>query len=63
MRAGHDYEQYAMECKRWAANAGTDAERKTYLEMAEAWKRVALVQADVRRQSEFEIAFAERTTH
>ncbi len=47
----NDYQQYAHQCARWAAQANNDNERETFLEMAKAWKRIALVDQDVTRQS------------
>jgi hypothetical protein len=46
-----DYRQYANQCARWAAEAINDYEREAFLEMARAWKRIALVEQDVTRQS------------
>ena len=46
-----DYRQYAHECARRAAEAKDDQDRRTFLEMAKAWTRVALVEQDVTRQS------------
>lgn len=48
------YRQYAKECIRWATEAKTDNERDTLVEMARAWRRVALVETDVMRQSLFD---------
>lgn len=45
------YRQYARQCVEWAAEANNDYERETFLQMAKAWKRVALVERDVARQS------------
>ena len=49
-----EYQQYAGECIRWAAKANTEGERRTFLEMADAWTRVALVRTDVATQSAFD---------
>jgi hypothetical protein len=54
-----NYRQYGKECIRWATEAKTDNERDTLVEMARAWRRVALVESDVMRQSLFD-AFNER---
>jgi hypothetical protein len=35
------YRQYAAECFRLASEAKTEADRKTLLELAAAWKKVA----------------------
>jgi len=45
-----EYQRYAHECLRWAAKAATEQERLTFLQMADAWTRVALVRADVATQ-------------
>ena len=42
------YQQYAHQCARWVAQADNYNERETFLEMAQAWKRIALVEQDVR---------------
>ncbi len=49
-----DYRQYAQECIRWAADAKSDKDRETFVEMARAWSRVALVERDLIRQSLFD---------
>ena len=51
MTALSDYQQYAHQCARRAAQANNDNERETFLEMAKAWRRIALVDQDVTRQS------------
>lgn len=51
MTALSDYQQYAHQCARRAAQANNDNERETFLEMAKAWRRIALVEQDVTRQS------------
>ena len=51
MTALIDYQQYAHQCPRRAAQANNDNERETFLEMAKAWRRIALVEQDVTRQS------------
>jgi hypothetical protein len=38
-----EYQQYARKCILWAARAATEEERRAFLEMADAWTRVALV--------------------
>ena len=48
MTALSDYQQYAHQCARWVAQADNNNERETFLEMAQAWKRIALVEQDVR---------------
>ena len=45
-----DYRHYAQECIRGAARAKTEKERKTFLEMAHAWTRVALAASDGAKQ-------------
>jgi hypothetical protein len=54
MTALSDYQQYAHQCARRAAQANNDNERETFLEMARAWRRIALVEQDVTRQSMLE---------
>jgi hypothetical protein len=54
MTALSNYRQYAKECSRWATEAKTDNDRDTLVEMARAWRRVALVESDVMRQSLFD---------
>ena len=46
MTSPYDYQQYAQECVRSAAQAKTERERKAFLEMANAWTRVALAASD-----------------
>jgi hypothetical protein len=46
----NDYRQYAQECVRWAAEATSHDDRQTFLEMAKAWTRIALVEHDVTKQ-------------
>ncbi len=38
-----EYQEYARECILWAAKAATEEERRAFLEMADAWTRVALL--------------------
>jgi hypothetical protein len=47
-----EYREYADECLAWAKTAGSDKERRSFLQMAETWLRAA-VQAEQseRRQS------------
>jgi hypothetical protein len=54
MRNVDEYRQYAQECIRWASEAQDDQERRTFIEMAKAWTRVALVEHDVARQSQLD---------
>jgi hypothetical protein len=54
------YQQYIRECMRWAAKAQTEEERLTFLEMADAWTRVAFVVSDGFRQSAFDANVAKR---
>jgi hypothetical protein len=41
MSTSDEYLQYAEECMAWARKAETDAERKTFLDMARAWTTAA----------------------
>jgi hypothetical protein len=41
MPTPEEYRQYAAECVAWAKEAATDAERETFLQMAEDWLRAA----------------------
>ena len=45
-----EYQYYSSQCLRCAAGAKTEEERQAFLEMADAWTRIALVQHDVSRQ-------------
>ena len=45
-----EYLYYARQCSKWAATATNPEERRVFLEMADAWTRVALVQEDVTKQ-------------
>jgi hypothetical protein len=36
-----EYRKFSEECLRWARNAKTDEERKTFLDMARAWTQAA----------------------
>jgi hypothetical protein len=44
------YRQYAQECVRWAAEAASQEDRETFLQMAKAWTRIARVDYDVAKQ-------------
>jgi hypothetical protein len=46
----NEYRQYAQECVRWAAEARSQEDQETFLEMAKAWTRIALVEHDVAKQ-------------
>jgi hypothetical protein len=48
VRAANDYRKYAEECLRWACDAGTDEERKAFLDMARTW-----IQAEGQHDSAF----------
>ena len=37
MCTADEYRQFAEECLRWACDAKTDEERKTFFDMARAW--------------------------
>ena len=50
MTSKAEYQHYAGECLRWAARAENETERRAFLEMADAWTRVALVQSDATTQ-------------
>ena len=39
--AAEDYQHFADECLRWARDAKTEAERKTFLDMAKVWTKAA----------------------
>jgi hypothetical protein len=49
-----DYQRYAHECLRWAAQAQIEKDREQLLDMAKAWTHVALAQRDVIRQAAFD---------
>ena len=51
MGSSREYWQYARDCARWAAEAKHEDEQKLFIEMAEAWTNIALVEADVAVQS------------
>jgi hypothetical protein len=51
MTTTSQYRHYAHECIRWAAQAKDNDERQAFLEMADAWKKVALIQTDVAHQT------------
>jgi hypothetical protein len=44
------YRQYVHECFRWAAEAKSQEDRETFLQMAKAWRRIALVELDVAKK-------------
>jgi hypothetical protein len=48
VRAANDYRKYAEECLHWACDAGTDEERKAFLDMARTW-----IQAEGQHDSAF----------
>jgi len=58
-----EYQEYAIECLKWAAGAKTEDERQAFLEMADAWTRVALVQSDVTMQFVADANVAKRQIH
>jgi hypothetical protein len=39
--AAKDYQHFADECLRWARDASTEADRKTFLDMAKIWAKAA----------------------
>jgi hypothetical protein len=41
MATADEYQQFAEECIRWARAAETDADRKSFLDMARAWTQAA----------------------
>src|ERR1700730_3257471 len=41
MTTPDEYQQFAEECLRWARDAKTDADRKTFLDMARIWTKAA----------------------
>jgi hypothetical protein len=45
MSSAQEYRQFAEECVDWAKKAATDAERETFLKMAEDWLRAAAIAA------------------
>jgi hypothetical protein len=45
MSSAQEYRQFAEECVDWAKKAATDAERETFLKMAEDWLRAAGIAA------------------
>jgi hypothetical protein len=45
------YVQYAHHCLRFAEDAKSKGDRQIFLEMADAWTHVALVDRDVSRQT------------
>jgi ribosomal protein L17 len=45
MSSAQEYRQFAEECVDWAKKATTDAERETFLKMAEDWLRAAAIAA------------------
>jgi hypothetical protein len=51
MQSKTEYQRFASDCLKWAARSTTDKERNTFLEMADAWTRIALVDANVVSQS------------
>jgi hypothetical protein len=51
MGSSRAYWRYARECTRWAAEAKNEDDQKLLFEMAKAWTNIALVEADVARQS------------
>jgi hypothetical protein len=53
-------QHYAGECLRWATKANTEEKRQAFLEMADAWTWVALVQTDVPMQSVADANVAKR---
>lgn len=43
MVSANEYRDYADECVAWAKKAATDAERDTFLQMAQNWLRAATI--------------------
>jgi hypothetical protein len=48
---------------RWAARAEIEDDRACFLQMADAWTKVALVKADGARQSAFEEHATQQQAH
>jgi hypothetical protein len=43
----HEYWSHARDCERWAIEADSEAHKKSFLEMAKTWTRLALYEAAV----------------
>ena len=41
----HEYWSHARDCERWAIEADNEAHKKSFLEMAKTWTRLALYEA------------------
>jgi len=52
MTTAAEYRDYAKECMKWASEAKTEEERKTFLAMAQQWVNAALVADGVASPSE-----------
>ncbi len=63
MTNARKYRQYAQECLRWAARAEIEEDRVCFLEMADAWTKIALIKSDGARQIAFEGSPAEPLAH
>ena len=52
MISSSQYQENAKDCRRWAAQAKSEEQRKGFLGMAEAWTDVALAQSGATEKSE-----------
>jgi hypothetical protein len=43
MTTATEYQEYARECARWAAEAKTEDQREAFLQLAQHWMQAALV--------------------
>jgi len=41
----HEYWSHARDCERWAIDADSEIHKKSFLEMAKTWTRLALYEA------------------
>jgi hypothetical protein len=43
----HEYWSHARDCERWAIEADSEVNKKSFLDMAKTWTRLALYEAAV----------------
>jgi hypothetical protein len=54
MASQDEYRKFAQQCVKFAAQSKSDEDRTNFVEMARAWRRVALAPEDVARQADTE---------
>ena len=56
MGSSREYWLYAKECTKWAAESNSKDDQDLYFDMAKAWTKIAIVEADVARIADHELS-------